>query len=401
MAGLAAARGGRSATQPFERHILFLYAEGGWDPTAAFDPHFAGDSVDMEDGTVASTLGGITFTGGSNRPNLTSFINRWAPQTCFVNGLDAHTVGHDTGVETSLTGSAGSEGPDWGTLIAASSRQDYPIPYALFSGPALIGGRGDVAMRNGGGTLLTLIDDGFVGALDDPASPYLDASNRLIDAYLEERAAGFVAANSSGAGGRRAAAFESSLEAARELKDRTFGLSFGSTDKSTLAQCRAAAELFRLGLSRCAMVSIDGEWDTHTGNAQQGTLIEAFFETLDAVMTMLVNTEGRQASNLLQEVTIVALSDFGRTPRLNSGAGKDHWPYGSAMLCGAGIAGGQRVGETNDELISQPIDLETGLADAKGDLPGVENLGAALLELGGIDPEDWLPGVQPLRAVLA
>jgi hypothetical protein len=400
LAGLAATRGGRSATPPFERHFLFLYAQGGWDPTGAFDPHVGAAGVDMDADAVESAIGGITFTGGPSRPKLTRFVERWSPVTCFVNGLDAHTVGHDTGVETSLTGSGGGDGPDWGTLIAASSRQDYPIPHALLSGPAFTGGRSDIAMRNGGGALLTLLDHSLVGALDVPGSPFLDASERLIDAYLGERAAGFAAAHPSGAGGRRAAAYQSSLEAAVELQNRTFGLNFGATDKTTLAQCLAAAELFRLGLSRCAMVAIEGSWDTHTGNALQGGMLDTFFGTLDTVLTTLANTRGRQTETMLQEVTVVALSDFGRTPTRNAAGGKDHWPYGSAMLCGAGVAGGQRVGQTDDALLSQPIDLETGQADAAGDIPGVENLGAAILALGGIDPEDWLPGVQPLRAVI-
>jgi uncharacterized protein (DUF1501 family) len=159
-----------------------------------------------------------------------------------------------------------------------------------------------------------------------------------------------------------------------------------------------AAEMIRLGLCRCAMIGIDGGFDTH-GEESQADQFDSWFAALDTLMEYLARTPGNAAPTLLDEVVVVGLSEFGRTPKYN-GAGRDHWPYGSAFLAGSGIAGDRVVGLTDDELAAMPIDLSTGRSDAAGDIPACENLGAALLELGGIDPETVLPDVPSLSAVL-
>jgi hypothetical protein len=70
------------------------------------------------------------------------------------------------------------------------------------------------------------------------------------------------------------------------------------------------------------------------------------------------------------------------------------------FLAGSGIRGNSMVGRTDDDLLSMPIDLATGESASDGDIPGCENVGVALLKLGGLDPEDHLPGIQSLDAIL-
>ena len=51
---------------------------------------------------------------------------------------------------------------------------------------------------------------------------------------------------------------------------------------------------------------------------------------------------------MLNDVTLVAWGEFGRTPRINKGAGRDHWPQVScALLAGGGMRTGQAIGATN------------------------------------------------------
>ncbi len=51
---------------------------------------------------------------------------------------------------------------------------------------------------------------------------------------------------------------------------------------------------------------------------------------------------------MLDDVTVIAWGEFGRTPRINGGAGRDHWPPVScAFLAGGGIRAGQAIGATN------------------------------------------------------
>ena len=94
------------------------------------------------------------------------------------------------------------------------------------------------------------------------------------------------------------------------------------------------------------------------------------------------------------------MSEFGRTPRFNSGRGKDHWPFTSSLVIGSGVNGGKTLGATDDALIGVPVDFETGQANNSGEMLGSENLGVALLKLGGLDPEQILPGIQPFNAIL-
>lgn len=389
-----------AADQPFERKFLFFYADGGWDATAAFDPHFESDAVSMEDDTEEGVIGGITYTSGANRSQITRFLTRWGARTCFVNGLDAHTVGHGTAREFALTGAGGATTPDWATILASSSRREYSLPFVVLSGPAFPGGRGEVMVRASAGTLMSLIDHSLVGSLDGEAKPLQPPTDRLLDAWLEKRGEAWAEAKAGGLGGDRAAAWLDSQRRAAELDEHALEVNFDTGASSTSAQARNAIELFRLDLTRCAMIAVDGFWDTHTNNSQQGTQLDEFFGVLDDVVQTLAQTPGTVAPTLLQEVTIVALSDFGRSPNENDASGKDHWPYGSALLVGSGVNGDRRVGLTDERLVSQPIDLATGLPDSGGDRPGVENLGAALLKLGGLDPQSWLPDVQVLSAVI-
>jgi hypothetical protein len=149
------------------------------------------------------------------------------------------------------------------------------------------------------------------------------------------------------------------------------------------------------------MIGIEGGWDTHSNNLIQGDQNEELFATLDAVMEKMATTPGTASPYLIDEVVIVCLSEFGRTPKFNGGNGKDHWPYSSALVVGAGVKGNQRVGYTDDSLVSQPINLATGQPDSGGDIPAAENLGVALLRLASLDPEQFLPGVQGLDALRA
>jgi uncharacterized protein (DUF1501 family) len=59
---------------------------------------------------------------------------------------------------------------------------------------------------------------------------------------------------------------------------------------------------------------------------------------------------------LLESTLVVTLSDFGRTPKINPSAGRDHWSTASvALLAGGGLRTGMTVGQTN-ALAEQPTE---------------------------------------------
>jgi hypothetical protein len=82
-------------------------------------------------------------------------------------------------------------------------------------------------------------------------------------------------------------------------------------------------------------------------------------------------------------------------------AGKDHWTYTSAMLIGSGVAGGQAIGDYDEYLLGEAVDLrDGGVSDSGVDLlPG--HIGATLLALGDVDPGEYIEGAEVIEAALA
>ena len=407
VAGAAGLTPRRARAIEGERKFIFFYASGGWDVTSVFDPHFAPDGgpvdgVDMDELAEPVEIGGLRFTGGADRPNVERYFERWGQRSCIINGVDAHSVGHDSGMQFMLTGTSASSYPDWPTLMAGRAKTDYPLPHVVFSGPSFGGTYASAVVRAGGGVLLDLLDGSINGKSDRPSPVFQTPADSMMDAFVHRRVAQFAAsrnAGHAGGGSERAAALQSNLERDMELEGRRFEAGLTDLGATMLDQGVKAAEMFRLGLSRCAMIQIDGGYDTH-GTPSQADMFDAWFEAMDGLMEHMARTPGFHAERLIDEVVLVGMSEFGRTPKYNGGNGRDHWPYGAVFVAGSGVAGDQRVGQTDDSLISLPIDLSTGQPDEAGDIPACENVGCALLELAGIDPASHLPGVQVLDAIL-
>jgi uncharacterized protein (DUF1501 family) len=73
--------------------------------------------------------------------------------------------------------------------------------------------------------------------------------------------------------------------------------------------------------------------------------------------------EDLEQRGLLESTLVVWIGDFGRTPVINSNAGRDHWPQCySVVLAGGGIRGGQVVG-VSDATASYPKDRPLTPAD--------------------------------------
>ena len=105
-----------------------------------------------------------------------------------------------------------------------------------------------------------------------------------------------------------------------------------------------------------------GGWDLHN-NVHQ-TLADTKLPQLDQAMSALV--EDLEQRELLQDTAIIWMGEFGRTPRINQNAGRDHWARSwSCVVGGAGIKGGLAVGETSSDgmaVESQPYSSEDLMA---------------------------------------
>src|SRR3954453_3142257 len=86
-----------------------------------------------------------------------------------------------------------------------------------------------------------------------------------------------------------------------------------------------------------------GRWDSHGKNFD---LVRDHGSKLDQCLTALV--EDLEVRGMLDDVTVIAWGEFGRTPQINGGAGRDHWPAVScAILAGGGMKTGQAIGSTD------------------------------------------------------
>ena len=149
--------------------------------------------------------------------------------------------------------------------------------------------------------------------------------------------------------------------------------------------CLMARRLVEAGV-RC--VTIDhSNWDTHdsTFATLKGNLLPWF----DAgVSTLFADLADR---GLLDSTLVVITGEFGRTPRINKNAGRDHWgPAFTVALGGGGIKGGVVVGKS-DPRAEKPA----------SDPYGPEDLAATICSLMGIDSKDEFhtPDGRPIAIV--
>jgi uncharacterized protein (DUF1501 family) len=86
-----------------------------------------------------------------------------------------------------------------------------------------------------------------------------------------------------------------------------------------------------------------GFWDTHGGNFSH---LKAHLPLFDRGISALV--EDIYQRGLDRDVTVCVWGEFGRTPKINKDAGRDHWaPVNSALLAGGGMKVGQVIGSTD------------------------------------------------------
>jgi len=101
-----------------------------------------------------------------------------------------------------------------------------------------------------------------------------------------------------------------------------------------------------------------GNWDTHNQNFPQ---VRSLSNIVDMGFGTLI--EDLRDRGLLETTTIVWMGEFGRTPRINGGSGRDHWPNSfSVVLAGGGIQGGQAYGQTSADgqaVVSSPTEIKT------------------------------------------
>ena len=139
-------------------------------------------------------------------------------------------------------------------------------------------------------------------------------------------------------------------------------------------QLLAARRLVEAG-ARCVSVAY-GFWDTHGKNAEH---LKQHMPLFDQGISALI--EDIHMRGLDRDVSVVVWGDFGRTPKINKDAGRDHWaPVNFALFSGGGMRMGQAIGST-DTLGAYAVSKPTHYQDVLATI--YHNL--------GIDPHCFVP----------
>lgn len=147
---------------------------------------------------------------------------------------------------------------------------------------------------------------------------------------------------------------------------------------------------------RVVSVSIS-DWDTHSLNfSRMRDLVPIFDFALHALITDL------EERGMLDDVTVLAWGEFGRTPKINSKAGRDHWgAVAMGMMAGGGMQTGQVIGAT-DRYAAEPVERPVHYQDVIATL--YHNLGINPRATTVLDPTgrpQYLTDIgQPIRELI-
>jgi hypothetical protein len=126
--------------------------------------------------------------------------------------------------------------------------------------------------------------------------------------------------------------------------------------------CLMARRLVEAGVRFVEVMMGDGVgWDTHRDNFPRTRALSA-----EADLGMAALIEDLRDRGRLDSTLVIWMGEFGRTPQITSGGGRNHWARAwSSVLAGGGIRGGQVIGRTDRdaaEVVERPIGVTDFLA---------------------------------------
>ncbi len=161
--------------------------------------------------------------------------------------------------------------------------------------------------------------------------------------------------------------------------------------------CLLARRLIERGVP-FVEVSLGGGagWDTHADNFNQ---VANLSRDLDAGWATLMKDLDERG--LLESTTILWMGEFGRTPTINSNAGRDHFPSAwSCVFGGGGITGGQAYGETSEDGM-EVVDGKAGVGDVLATLCEALGVDSGTLQQSNVGRPLPITDGTPIKAVLS
>ncbi len=371
----ARARAAQSGQETKDTSVVWLWLGGGPTHVETFDPKMTAPSEFRSvTGEVSTVLPGVTL--GGTFPEMAKVADKMA----FVRSFAHKNSGHAGGTHWVMTGHDNRQAdngrkpthPSIGSIAAKVRGANHPetgMPtYVRMNG---IGADGPVFLGAGaapfdpqGPARKNMTLDTKLERLTDRRALLegLDRFQRDADATgLMEGLDDFEVQAFNLILGNATAAFDISKEDQR-VRD-SYGKGLGE-------QMLVARRLCEAG---CGFVTLNfGGWDMH-GQIQKAMNNRG--PAVDKAVAAFIEDVAQRG--LSERILLVITGEFGRTPRINRNAGRDHWaPLSTLALSGGGLKMGQVIGESNANVEipkSAPI--------------GPQDLMATVFEVLGIDPK--------------
>jgi hypothetical protein len=371
-------------------YFLHMHAGGGWDPTLLCDGKLtaSGSTPAYENKlvTAVTPVNGIPVPSAAGNAKFllreqggpledpVHFFQTAGRDVLVINGVDTQTNNHDTGVQGLGCGHNNVELPALAALLAGAVSRERQVPMA-FLASGYYNRTGDVVgvSRFPGDKVPLLAEPFRGGARDDEAGLLTDTASRRILELRNNRIARLEKEATLPRTKRTLAAMRDAMrsgDAINLLKTVSTGpapdiASFADdlapdtraylTNAKNAQGAAITPRFIDLGrpletILRCfqAGISVSATWaqggfDTHAQHdTNQTSALGSFAARLRYVMLRAAQL------GLKDKLYVMVTSDFGRTPRYNTGNGKDHWNVTSVLLAGPGIRGGRVIGQTDE-----------------------------------------------------
>jgi hypothetical protein len=360
-----------AAVSQRDKSVIILWMRGGpshidmWDPKPDAPVEYRG-----EFGTMSTAVPGIQLT--DMLPKTASIMDKWS----IVRSLFHHDAGHSTGDQLCFTGYNAGPTPDenvmpsCGAIAAEQLGHLNPALPTYVMIPKMVPGAGAAYLGVSNKPFETLADPAQVGPFSVPNFALADGltSDRLgsrrdlltgfdrlqrsLDARGQMVAMDRFQQQAWGILSSPAARSAFDLDAEPQALREKYGFS-PAFDPGASNRCGAPNWAQRMILARrlveagVRLVTVDLRWwDTHVKGFD--SLRRGFLPRWDQAYTALI--QDLEDRGLLQNTLVVAWGEFGRTPRVNNDAGRDHYPnVFSAALAGGPILGGRVVGSSDSK----------------------------------------------------
>jgi hypothetical protein len=381
-----------SSSRGTAKSVMLLWLWGGpaqldtWDPKPSAPLEVRGPL-----GTIATRIGGIRFT--ELFPQVANLSDRIAVIRSLRTGSNDHGIAGTIGLTGSIAGAVGLDGkpragsarPTVGSTVARVRGFGGKMPPFMVVGGKLHQGKKAI-IGEGGGALGGLYDPfrleydpehgTRIPSLQLPANltpDRLGDRKRLLNAFdrLKGRADELRSARALDDYRSQAFSMLTSPEALKAFDVSTepakwkerYGLTrFGQS-------CLLGRRLVEHGVPfvqvnwsdhvEAEEDSGDGGWDHHYRNFQ--IMQDRHAPWLDQAVSALI--EDLQARGLLATTLVIAMGEFGRSPKINDKAGREHWEHCySALVFGGGVRGGRVIG-SSDARAEHPYDRPLSPAD--------------------------------------